>query len=107
GSKWEEMRRATGESAKRPSRNVVRRSLMLPSRLVQDAILRGVEFRQPDVVASNIECMLEDLPHPPAVRFGLRMLAELRSESAASLAKARNDGGSTTRTWWTWSGVRS
>ena len=61
-----------------------------PSQLVQDAKRHGVEVRRPDVMESDVDCTLEDLPHPPAVRLGLRMLAGLGWDSAARIVKARS-----------------
>ena len=49
-----------------------------PSQLVQDAKRHGVEVRAADVMLSEVDCTLEDLPHPPAVRLGLRMIAGLQ-----------------------------
>ena len=49
-----------------------------PSQLVQDAKRHGVEVRAADVMLSDVDCTLEDLPHPPAVRLGLRMIAGLQ-----------------------------
>jgi error-prone DNA polymerase len=62
-----------------------------PSQLVQDAKRQGVEVRRPDVMESDVDCTLEDLPHPPAVRLGLRMIAGLKWESAERIVKARNE----------------
>ncbi|KQW36548.1 error-prone DNA polymerase [Rhizobacter sp. Root404] len=60
-----------------------------PSQLVQDAKRHGVEVRRPDVMESDVDCTLEDLPHPPAVRLGLRMIAGLKWESAERIVAAR------------------
>jgi error-prone DNA polymerase len=60
-----------------------------PSQLVQDARRHGVEVRAPDVMESDVDCTLEDMPHPPAVRLGLRMIAGLRWESAERIVSAR------------------
>jgi error-prone DNA polymerase len=62
-----------------------------PSQLVQDAKRHGVEVRAPDVMKSDVDCTLEDLPHPPAVRLGLRMIAGLRWESAERVIAARKE----------------
>ena len=62
-----------------------------PSQLVQDAKRHGVEVRAADVMLSDVDCKLEDLPHPPAVRLGLRMIAGLQSESMARILAARHD----------------
>jgi hypothetical protein len=39
----------------------------------QDASRHGVEVRTPDVLWSDHDYTLEDLPHPAAVRLGLRV----------------------------------
>ena len=62
-----------------------------PSQLVQDAKRHGVEVRPPDVLKSDVDCTLEDLPHPPAVRLGLRMIAGLKWESAERVIAARKE----------------
>ncbi|MEO5696381.1 MAG: OB-fold nucleic acid binding domain-containing protein, partial [Burkholderiaceae bacterium] len=59
------------------------------SQLVQDAKRHGVEVRAVDVMVSDVDCTLEDLPHPPAVRLGLRMVAGLRSETMDRVVAAR------------------
>ena len=60
-----------------------------PSQLVQDAKRHGVEVRQVDVMESDWDCSLEGLPHPPAVRLGLRLIAGLKAESANRIMAAR------------------
>ena len=60
-----------------------------PSQLVQDAKRHGVEVRPVDVMHSEVDCTLDDLPHAPAVRLGLRMIAGLRHESAVRVTQAR------------------
>ena len=62
-----------------------------PSQLVQDAKRHGVEVRAADVMISDVDCTLEDLPHPPAVRLGLRMIAGLQAESMARIVAARHE----------------
>jgi error-prone DNA polymerase len=62
-----------------------------PSQLVQDAKRHGVEVRAADVMASDVDCTLEGLPHPPAVRLGLRMISGFRWESAERVAGARRE----------------
>ena len=62
-----------------------------PSQLVQDAKRHGVEVRPADVMVSAVDCTLEDLPHPPVVRLGLRMIAGLRSESMARIVAERHE----------------
>jgi error-prone DNA polymerase len=61
-----------------------------PSQLVQDAKRHQVEVRPVDVMVSDVDCTLEDLPHPPAVRLGLRMIAKLKAESAQRIVAARH-----------------
>ena len=60
-----------------------------PSQLVQDAQRHGVEVRAVDVMASDIDCTLEDIPHQPAVRLGLRLVHGLGRESALRIVAAR------------------
>ena len=62
-----------------------------PSQLVQDAKRHDVEVRAVDVMVSNVDCTLEGLPHPPAVRLGLRMIAGLKAESVDRIVGARNE----------------
>ena len=62
-----------------------------PSQLVQDAQRHGVEVRAADVMSSEVDCTLEGLPHPPAVRLGLRLIAGLRAASADRIVAARGD----------------
>ena len=62
-----------------------------PVQLVQDAKRHGVEVRPVDVMHSDVDCTLEDLPHPPAVRLGLRMIAGLKAESAERIVAARRE----------------
>jgi error-prone DNA polymerase len=59
------------------------------SQLVQDAKRHGVEVRRVDVMSSEWDCTLEGLPHPPAVRLGLRLVVGLKAESALRILKAR------------------
>ena len=59
------------------------------SQLVQDAKRHGVEVRPVDVSHSGYDCTLEDLPGPPAVRLGLRMIDKLRTESALRIVAER------------------
>ena len=40
---------------------------------------------------SEWDCTLEGLPHPPAVRLGLRLVAGLKAESALRILKARRE----------------
>jgi error-prone DNA polymerase len=80
-----------------------------PAQLVQDAQRHGVTVRPPDVLHSDWDCTLEqpddDAPHAaaaeipkqdrrtaqaqPAVRLGLRLLAELDKKSAERIVQAR------------------
>ncbi|NDY93815.1 error-prone DNA polymerase [Ideonella sp. TBM-1] len=60
-----------------------------PSQLVQDAQRHGVDVRPVDVMHSHWDCTLEDLPHPPAVRLGLRQVAGLRAQSGQRIAAER------------------
>ncbi|MDO8770839.1 MAG: error-prone DNA polymerase [Burkholderiaceae bacterium] len=60
-----------------------------PSQLVQDARRHEVEVRRADVMYSDVDCTLEGLPHPPAVRLGLRLIDQLRAVSAQRIVAAR------------------
>jgi error-prone DNA polymerase len=60
-----------------------------PSQLVQDAQRHDVEVRAVDVMYSDWDCTLEDLPDPPAVRLGLRLVKGLKESSMARLKQAR------------------
>jgi error-prone DNA polymerase len=60
-----------------------------PSQLVQDAQRHDVEVRAVDVMYSDWDCTLEDLPGPPAVRLGLRLVKGLKETSVACLVRAR------------------
>ena len=62
------------------------------SQLVQDARRHGVEVRPVDVMYSNAETWLEDLPGEPAVRLGLHMIRGLQAASAQRIVDARGDG---------------
>jgi error-prone DNA polymerase len=62
-----------------------------PSQLVQDAKRHGVEVRRADVTYSDVDCTLEGLPHPPAVRLGLRLISGLGTESAERIVEARKE----------------
>ncbi|TXH89125.1 MAG: error-prone DNA polymerase [Rhodoferax sp.] len=61
-----------------------------PSQLVQDARRHGVEVRPVDVMYSAIDATLEDLPHTPAVRLGLRLITGLKDSSARRIVETRN-----------------
>ena len=61
------------------------------SQLVQDAKRHGVEVRCVDVTHSDWDCTLEGLPHPPAVRLGLRMVVGLKAGSAIRILEARKE----------------
>ena len=77
-----------------------------PSQLVQDARRHGVEVRPVDVTASDRDCTLESpavappaadprfatrlgKPHQPAVRLGLRRIANLSEAGAQRILEAR------------------
>lgn len=60
-----------------------------PSQLVQDAKRHDVVVRPIDVMASDWDCTLEGLPHPPAVRLGLRLISGLKEASAKRIVVAR------------------
>ena len=59
------------------------------SQLVQDAKRHGVEVHGVDVMYSNWDCTLEGLPHPPAVRLGLRQISGLKQTSVDRIMQAR------------------
>lgn len=61
------------------------------SQLVQDAQRHNVEVRPPDVMFSDYDCTVEDLPRPPAVRLGLRQIAKLSQAAAERIVAARAD----------------
>lgn len=63
-----------------------------PSHLVQDACRHGVEVRPADVTHSDYDCTLEGLPHPPAVRLGLRMVKGFSRACAERVMAARGTG---------------
>lgn len=60
-----------------------------PSQLVQDAKRHDVQVRPVDVMYSDEDCTLEGLPHPPAVRLGLRLVKGLSSDAADRIVRAR------------------
>jgi error-prone DNA polymerase len=60
-----------------------------PSQLVQDARRHRVEVRPPDVLYSDVESTLEDLPHVPAARIGLHLIAGLKADTAGRIVAAR------------------
>ena len=61
-----------------------------PSQLVQDARRHGVQVRPVDVLYSVVDATLEDLPHTPAVRLGLRCIAGLGHGAAQRIVTARS-----------------
>ena len=71
-----------------------------PSQLVQDARRHGVRVLPIAVTASDWDCTLEEPLAPvhgvqlpqPAVRLGLRLVADLRQDAARRLVHARHDG---------------
>jgi error-prone DNA polymerase len=61
-----------------------------PSQLVQDARRHGVEVRPVDALASDWDCSLEQGEEgAPAVRLGLRLVADLSAAGAERLVVAR------------------
>jgi len=60
-----------------------------PNQLVQDAKRHGVEVRPVDVMFSDVDASLEDLPHKPAVRLGLRLISGLKMASAQRIVTTR------------------
>ena len=62
-----------------------------PNQLVQDAKRHGVEVRAVDVMFSEVDATLEDLPHQPAVRLGLRLISGLKDTSANRIVAARTE----------------
>lgn len=62
-----------------------------PSQLVQDARRHGVEVRPVDVMYSDVDSSLEDLPVKPAVRLGLHMIHGLKGTSAQRIMAARQN----------------
>lgn len=62
-----------------------------PSQLVQDARRHGVEVRPVDVAYSDIDCTLEPRmgEHHPAVRLGLRLVANFSQAGAKRLVGMR------------------
>ncbi|MDP3864355.1 MAG: OB-fold nucleic acid binding domain-containing protein, partial [Rhodoferax sp.] len=60
-----------------------------PSQLVQDARRHSVVVRAVDVMFSAWGATLEDLPHTPAVRLGLGLIAGLKRTSAERIVAAR------------------
>ncbi|MBC7705202.1 MAG: error-prone DNA polymerase [Rhodoferax sp.] len=60
-----------------------------PSQLVQDARHHDVDVRPVDVMFSDVDCTLEGLPHPPAVRLGLCLIDKLKAASAERIVAAR------------------
>ncbi len=62
-----------------------------PSQLMQDARKHGVEIRRVDVMHSDWDCTLQGLPHPPAVRLGMRLMVGMRLASAQRIMAAREE----------------
>jgi error-prone DNA polymerase len=60
-----------------------------PSQLVQDAKRHGVDVRPVDVLHSDWDCTLENLPRQPAVRLGLRMVSGFKRAAAQRVVQAR------------------
>lgn len=63
-----------------------------PSQLVQDAQRHDVQVRAVDVMYSDWDCTLEDLPDPPSVRLGLRLIDGFKEPSAARIMAERARG---------------
>jgi error-prone DNA polymerase len=61
-----------------------------PSQLIQDAKRHQVQVRAVDVMYSDVDATLEDLPHTPAVRLGLRLVSGLKAASAQRIVQARS-----------------
>ena len=61
------------------------------SQLTQDAKRHGVKVRPVDVVYSDWDCTLEGLPHPPAVRLGLRQVSGLNQAAVDRIVAARSE----------------
>jgi error-prone DNA polymerase len=62
-----------------------------PGQLVRDARHHDVVVRPVDVMVSEVDCMLEDLPHTPAVRLGLRIIVGLANETMHRIVAARKE----------------
>lgn len=62
------------------------------SQLVQDAQRHDVDVRAVDVMYSDWDCTLEDLPYTPAVRLGLRIINGLKESSVQRIVEARAAG---------------
>ena len=62
-----------------------------PSQLVQDAKRHGVDVRAVDVVSSEVDATLEDMPGQPAVRLGLRLVSGLGLVAARRIVAARTE----------------
>ena len=64
-----------------------------PDQLIQDARRHGIEVRPVDVLHSDWDCTLEDVPsdlaQQPALRIGLRQVAGLTKAAANAIAAAR------------------
>ncbi|AVO50633.1 error-prone DNA polymerase [Melaminivora suipulveris] len=77
-----------------------------PAQLVQDARRHGVRVLPVDVTVSEVDCTLEPPLEPlpnveqpqPAVRLGLRLVAQLSQSGAARLVRERAHGGPFTGT---------
>ncbi len=62
-----------------------------PSQLTQDARRHDVEVRPVDVMHSEVESTLEDLPEAPAVRLGLQLVGGLRRDSVKRIVQGRSE----------------
>jgi error-prone DNA polymerase len=62
-----------------------------PGQLVRDARHHDVVVRPVDVMVSEVDCTLEDLPHTPAVRLGLRIIVGLANDAMHRIVAARKE----------------
>ncbi len=60
-----------------------------PSQLIQDAKRHQVQVRAVDVMYSDVDATLEDLPHTPSVRLDLHLVSGLKAASAQRIVQAR------------------
>ncbi|GEM_PF-7083413 len=56
----------------------------------KDARRHGVQVQPVDVMHSDVDASLEDLPEVPAMRLGLRMVRGLRDHSAERIVQERS-----------------
>ncbi len=87
--------------ASRPEELVERaKALGYSAIALTDECSHGVEVRSVDVMHSDYDCTLEDLPHAPAVRLGLRLVDKLRTAAAQRIVENAAGGPSTARSSW-------